>query len=184
MFFGIPLFLSLTSEHPFQVKGCCILACSRRSDSRVQLNSLPTYRRALLSERLEQASCIQAIYSRVRACVNRKWRLKMAPLSTRFEVPFLRNQRITEPQPLEIFKSTSKLPYERKKKRVEVLFEILAFRITLRRHATFCHLIVWMKPKFDHLYRKLYSNFVVTFIFNILQNENGDFNNGLAEVLC
>ena len=65
--------------------GCvqgCVVACSRRSDSRareknsrrkkkrgetrgfppprfpgVQLNSLPTYRRAL-SERLEQASCV------------------------------------------------------------------------------------------------------------------------------
>ena len=54
----------------------CMLACSRRSDSRaqeknsrrkkkrfpgVQLNLLPTYRRALPSEHLEQATCMHEV---------------------------------------------------------------------------------------------------------------------------
>lgn len=96
--------------------------------------------------------CIQAMYLRMCACVNPIWRRKMAPLSKRFELPFLRNQRIIGPHPLEISKSISKLSYQRKKKRVEVLFEVLAFRTTLRRNATyFCHWNVRIKP-YGHIY--------------------------------
>ena len=55
--------------------------------------------------------CIQAMYLRMCACVNPIRRRKMAPLSKTFELPFLRNQRIIKPHPLEISKSMSKLSY-------------------------------------------------------------------------
>ena len=81
--------LSLGRESPYIFSKCkpfstdTLLACSTRSDSRareknsrrrkknegrVHLNSLPTYRRALLSERLEQANTLLI------------WTISMAPL--------------------------------------------------------------------------------------------------------
>ena len=61
--------LNLTAERGESEKRMWFAKNSRRSDSRarekkkrgVQLNSLPTYRRALLSERLEQASTNQSV---------------------------------------------------------------------------------------------------------------------------
>ena len=62
--------LNLTAERGELEKRMWFAKNSRRSDSRarekkkkrgVQLNSLPTYHRALLSERLEQASTNQSV---------------------------------------------------------------------------------------------------------------------------
>ena len=58
------------------------------------------------------------LFGAMRACGNPIWRLKMASLSTRFEVPFLRNQRITEHHSLGIFlKLCLKFPIIEKKSR-------------------------------------------------------------------
>ena len=123
------------------------------------------------------------MYLRMCACVNPIWRRKMAPLSKRFELPFLRNQRIIEPHPLEISKSMSNFDINEKKKSRGTFW---GFSLSYHLKKT-CNVLLSLKcadkTLWPYLYRKLYSTFVVTLIFNILQNENYDCNYGLTQVL-